>query len=211
MLRAEFRPARYGDAARCEIQFGHISRPTTERDSVERAQFEVCAHRWIAVEDEAGGFALLNDGKYGHRAKAGLLSLSLLRSPTFPDRTADRGHHEFAYAVRPFAPGALAEVIADGYRLGAPVRIERVAPFAPVATSSDAGVIVETIKPAEHGEGTVLRLYESLGRGATTAIATTIPHGTAVETDLLERPIGPVDLTRLDFAPFRIRTILLRP
>src|SRR5690606_26461984 len=33
MLRADFRPARFGDTARCEIQFGHIERPTTERDS----------------------------------------------------------------------------------------------------------------------------------------------------------------------------------
>jgi alpha-mannosidase len=50
MLRAEFRPAHYGETVRCEIQFGHIERVTTERDSVEKAQFEVCAHKWIATE-----------------------------------------------------------------------------------------------------------------------------------------------------------------
>ncbi|TPX05855.1 hypothetical protein FJ656_04275, partial [Schumannella luteola] len=97
MLRAEFRPSRWADEVACEIQFGHIRRPTTERDSVEKAQFEVVAHKWVAVEDERGGFALLNDAKYGHRAKDGLLSLNLLRAPTFPDRTADRGVHEFGY------------------------------------------------------------------------------------------------------------------
>ena len=123
MLRAEFRPAHYGETVRCEIQFGHIERVTTERDSVEKAQFEICAHKWIATEDVGGGFALLNDGKYGHRAKNGLLSLNLLRSPTFPDKTADRGIHRFTYAFCPFESGDLAKVVREGYRLNNPLRI----------------------------------------------------------------------------------------
>ena len=69
----------------------------------------MCAHKWIATEDAGGGFALLNDSKYGHRAKSGLLSLNLLRSPTFPDKTADRGSHRFTYAFPPFATGDLDE------------------------------------------------------------------------------------------------------
>lgn len=217
MLRAEFRPTHMGDAARCEIQFGHILRPTTERDSVEAAQFEVCAHQWLSVEDAGGGFALLNDGKYGHRAKHGLVSLNLLRSPTYPDKTADRGEHRFTYAFRPFepgapgAPGGLADVIADGYRLNQPIRLAHTAPFDPLATVDHPGVIVETVKPAESGSGAVLRLYESLGRATTTRLSTTIPHRAATETDLLERPIGPADLGRLEFGPFQIRTILLEP
>ena len=211
MLRAEFRPTHSGDAARCEIQFGHILRPTTERDAVEKAQFEVCAHQWLSVEDADGGFALLNDGKYGHRAKHGLVSLNLLRSPVYPDKTADRGEHRFTYAFRPFELDALDEVIADGYRLNQPLRLAAVAPFAPLASTDDPGVIVETIKPAEHGAGAVLRLYESLGRTTATALTTTIPHRTATETDLLERPIGPADLSRLEFTPFQIRTIHLEP
>ncbi len=123
MLRAEFRPTHYGESVRCEIQFGHIERVTTERDAVEKAQFEVCAHKWIATEDAGGGFALLNDGKYGHRAKNGLLSLNLLRAPTFPDKTADRGIHRFTYAFCPFDDGDLAKVVREGYRLNNPLRI----------------------------------------------------------------------------------------
>ena len=70
--------------------------------------------------------------------------------------------------------------------------------------------------PAEAGSGAVLRLYESLGQTATTAVTTTIPHRTAVETDMLERPIAPaahgqLDLSRLEFSPFQIRTIRLEP
>jgi alpha-mannosidase len=165
MLRAEFRPTRYGDTATCEIQFGHISRPTTERDSREKAQFEVCAHKWIATEDMYGGFALLNDSKYGHRAKNGLISLNLLRSPTFPDKTADRGSHHFTYAFMPFDHDDLTSVIAEGYRLNNPLVVVDGAEFDSVVLQrASPAVVIDTVKIAEDGVGVVLRLYESLGR-----------------------------------------------
>lgn len=207
MLRAEFRPEHYGDTALCEIQFGHIARVTTEHDSVERAQFEVCAHKWIATEDAGGGFALLNNGKYGHRAKNGLLSLNLLRAPTYPDKTADRGIHNFTYAFTPFAAGDLAKVVREGYRLNNPLIVTDVE-LESVAAVDNPAVVLETIKVGENG-GTVLRLYESLGRATTTALRTRLAHRAAHETDLLERPTGPADLERLAFGPFEIKTILL--
>ena len=209
MLRAEFRPTRYGDAARCEIQFGHISRPTTERDSIEKAQFEVCAHKWIATEDMYGGFALLNDAKYGHRAKNGLISLNLLRSPTFPDKTADRGSHHFTYAFMPFEPDDIASVVREGYRLNNPLSIVEGVRLDSVVSSSDPGVVIDTFKTAEDGHGVVLRLYESLGRSTTTAITTSLDHAGVHETDLLERRIADVDLDRVAFGPFEIKTIML--
>ncbi|HVL60063.1 MAG TPA: glycoside hydrolase family 38 C-terminal domain-containing protein, partial [Microbacterium sp.] len=209
MLRAEFRPAHYGATVRCEIQFGHIERVTTERDSVEKAQFEVCAHKWIATEDAGGGFALLNDGKYGHRAKNGLLSLNLLRSPTFPDKTADRGIHRFTYAFCPFEDGDLPKVVREGYRLNNPLRITDGARFDSFAAVDDAGVIIETVKRAEHVDGVVLRLYESLGRPTTTALRVDRAYRAAHETDLLERPSGEANLGGLVFRAFEIKTILL--
>jgi alpha-mannosidase len=209
MLRAEFRPTRYGDTASCEIQFGHISRPTTERDSQEKAQFEVCAHKWIATEDMYGGFALLNDSKYGHRAKNGLISLNLLRSPTVPDKTADRGSHRFTYAFMPFDHDDLGSVIAQGYRLNNPLTVVDGPGFDSVVSTSNPGIVVDTVKIAEDGVGVVLRLYESLGRSAVVAVATSLEHRGVHETDLLERRIGEVHLDRVPFGPFEIKTIML--
>ena len=211
MLRAQFHPAHYGDTALSEIQFGHIARVTTENDSIEKAQFETCAHKWIATQDDDGGFALLNDSKYGHRAKNGLISLNLLRAPTFPDKTADRGSHHFTYAFTPFATDDLAKVIREGYRLNNPLLIDDGAVFDSVASVDDPGVIIETIKPAENGKGTVIRLYESLGTTATTALAVNLPHKKAFFTDLLENKLGPANLGRIEFTPFEITTILLEP
>jgi len=214
MLRAEFRPAHFGDTVRCEIQFGHIERTTLERTEVERAQFEICAHKWVAVEDDGAGFALLNDSKYGHRVKNGLISLNLLRSPTFPDKTADRGIRRFAYAMRPFASHDLAGVVRDGYRVNNPVLVTQGAVLPSAASTDNPAVIVETIKPAENGDGVIVRLYESLGRPAVTALRTELPHAHARETNLMELPLDAVDLTvdlgRLEFTPFEIKTIHLQ-
>lgn len=209
MLRAEFRPTHFGNSAKCEIQFGHIERTTLERTEVDRAQFEVVAHKWIATQDATGGFALLNDSKYGHRAKSGLLSLNLLRSPTFPDKTADRGSHHFTYAFRPFDSDDLAGVIRDGYRLNNPLVVSPGTEFDSVASVDNPAIVIETIKPAENGAGAIIRLYESLGSEATTALRVTLPHTTSRETNLMEIPAGSIDLGRLEFTPFEIKTILL--
>jgi alpha-mannosidase len=210
MLRAQFFPTHFGATAKSEIQFGHIERKTTEKDSIETAQFETCAHKWIATQDDSSGFALLNDSKYGHRAKNGLLSLNLLRSPTFPDKTADRGNHSFSYAFTPFAPDDLGKVVREGYRLNNPLTVGDAA-FESFASVDDSSVIIETIKTAENGNGTVIRLYESLGRTTTTALRTRLLHSSAQLTDLLERPLGAADLGALTLTPFEIVTILLEP
>jgi alpha-mannosidase len=209
MLRAQFHPAHFGETALSEIQFGHIARVTTENDSVEKAQFETCAHKWIATQDDRGGFALLNDSKYGHRAKNGLISLNLLRAPTFPDKTADRGSHHFTYAFTPFATGDLAKVIREGYRLNNPLLITNGAVLDSAASVDDPGVIIETVKPAESGKGTVIRMYESLGLATTTTLRADLPYRQAFFTDLLENKLGPADLGKLEFTPFEITTILL--
>jgi alpha-mannosidase len=209
MLRAEFFPRDYGDTAKCEIQFGHIRRSTTEKDPVEKARFEVCAHRWAAVEKDGRGFALLNDCKYGHRLKNGLVSLNLLRAPTFPDREADRGIQHFTYAFCPFAAGDLLKVIREAYRLNHPPLAAHCGAFAAAGRVSDPAVILETVKAAESGEGVILRFYESLGREAVVSVDTAIPHRAVYLTDLVENPKEPGDLRRLRFSPFEIKTLLL--
>jgi len=210
MLRAQFFPTHYGDSARSEIQFGHIQRPTTENGAVEKAQFETCAHKWIATQDARAGFAVLNDGKYGHRAKNGMISINLLRSSTFPDKTADRGSHHFTYAFCPFATDDLGKVVREGYRLNNPLHVCDDVRFPSIASVDDPGVVVETIKRAESGNGVVLRMYESLGRRTTTALRVEFLHSDAQLTDLLENPLGAANLERLEFEPFEIVTILLR-
>jgi len=100
-------------------------------------------------------------------------------------------------------------VIREGYRLNNPLTIVEGAGFGSVVSSSNPGVIVDTVKVAEDGNGVVLRLYESLGRSTTTSVATSLDHSGVHETDLLERRTGELDLDRVPFGPFEIKTIML--
>jgi alpha-mannosidase len=211
MLRAEFAPAAYDEQVKCDIQFGYIERATTENDLVEKAQFEVCAHKWVATKKGLQGFALLNDCKYGHRVKNGVISLNLLRAPTFPDKTADRGHHRFTYAIAPFNSVKLEYVVQEAYKLNNPLLIGEGVVFESLAQTSDPAVVIETIKAAEDDSAVIIRLYESCGRPVDVELQTRIPQKWARAADMLENPLEDdlLDLKRLHFGPFEVKTIRL--
>src|SRR4029078_2343832 len=87
--------------AACEIQFGHVMRPTHASTNWDAAKFEVCAHRWVDVSEHGYGVALMNDSKYGHDVHRGAMRLALFGASNFPDPDADRGDHRFTYSLFP--------------------------------------------------------------------------------------------------------------
>lgn len=208
MLRADFDPADYGDEAEFEIQFGAMKRVTTERNSMESAQFEVCGHKWASVHRDGRGFALLNDSKYGHRVKNGRMSLNLLRAPVYPNKKADRGEQIFVYAICPLGADN-ARAVEEAYRLNNQLLVGRYRKTASVASVSNPAVVLETIKRSEDGEAIVLRLFESLGKDAETALSTRFTYKKATFCDLLERPLSEATLAHLRFHPYEIVTIRL--
>ncbi len=117
-----------------EIQYGHVERPTHANTSWDAARFEVCAHRWADLSEPGYGVALLNDCKYGYDISHGVIRLSLLRSSTWPDPVADRGHHHFTYRLLPHR-GDLREagVVDAGYDLNVPLRAVTTTPTAGLA------------------------------------------------------------------------------
>ena len=112
VLKVAFDVDVHTDHARYETQFGHVVRPTHQNTSWDAARFEVCAHRWVQVEEAGYGVAVANDATYGHdvsrhaRDGGGTYStvrLSLLRAPRYPDPETDQGSHRFRYALVPGA------------------------------------------------------------------------------------------------------------
>jgi alpha-mannosidase len=225
-LKVAFPVAIHAAAARFEIQFGHLARPTHANTAYEQARFEVCAQRWADLSETGYGVALLNDCKYGYDVRGHTLRLSLLRAPTAPDPLCDRGRHRFTYALLPHA-GDLTPVIAAGYALGAPLEIRTPAPSASIGagaarpaehsmiTVSDPGFVVETVKAADDGRGVILRGYEALGGRRRIRLLPGVPCTAAVRSDLLERDGEAIDIdgdgVALTVRPFELVTLRLLP
>jgi alpha-mannosidase len=122
------------DAA-CDIQFGHVRRPTHPSSPWDAAKFEVCAHRFVDVSEPAFGVAVLNDGRYGHCLFDGGVRVSLLRAARYPDPDADQGRHAVTISVLPHGAG-LHEVLHEAEALNVPIRF---VPGATDATDRNAG------------------------------------------------------------------------
>ena len=148
------------------------------------------------------------------------MRLSLLRAPTHPDPTADRGDQHFTYALMPHA-GDFREagVIAAAEDLNAPLRIVQRSHGGTASRSlveiDTPQVVVDAIKRAEDSDAVVVRLYEAWGRRCEARLRTTLPASRAFLCDLLERERDEVPVKdgviALELAPFKVVTLKLEP
>jgi alpha-mannosidase len=199
------------DHATFECAFGVQQRPTHRNTSWDAAKFEVAAHRFADLSEPGYGVALLNDGRYGHEALGAELALTLLRSPTNPDRFADEGAHAFTYSLLPHL-GAWheADVLAEAEDLNRP--LFHAPARGPVRTIPLLGLRgphlgLGALKPAEDGDGLILRVYESAGSRGPVGVEAPAGWQVAGETNLVEDAIeAPSPLIR----PFEARSWRLR-
>jgi alpha-mannosidase len=226
LLKVAFPVNVLSSKATYEIPFGAVERTTASNTSWDRAQFEVCGHRWADLSESGYGVALLNDCKYGYDVKGATMRLSLLRAPTWPDPSADRGSHDFTYALYPHeGDWATGEAVRRGFELNHPVAVRTAvasegpsAPSRSFATIDARRAVLDTVKPAEDGDGIVLRFYESTGGREAVTVRfdpPAIPAGSASETNLLEEPVREIEIEsgalRLAIAPYEVKTIRLKP
>jgi len=212
--------------ANYEIQFGHLTRPTHRNTSWDFARFEVCGHRWIDLAEPGYGVAMLNDCKYGHSVHEHVMRMTCIKSAQQPDATADQGRHEFTYALLPHA-GSLqdAGVIRHAAELNQPILVQPTEPsegdlpaeHRAIACDHPA-VIVDTLKPAEDGDGLILRAYESHGSHVRVTLELAAPPKSVALCDLLEQPIAkpetPIEhegqTVGLSLRPFQVITLRLK-
>jgi alpha-mannosidase len=227
MLRTAFPTEIVTTEAACEIQFGHIKRPTHKNTTWEQAQYEVCAQKWVDLCDHTYGVALLNDSKYGHQVFNNVLDLNLLRSPTFPDPKADRARHDFTYSLYPHIGNTIdGEVIQRAYELNIPLRVLQMRPSKgslPLelslvrleSTEATDGrpcpVIIECVKKAEDNGDILIRMYESTGATSRIRMRFGFEITRAYAVDLMERPVKNLNprgnTLKLEFKPFEIKTV----
>ncbi|WP_217595900.1 alpha-mannosidase [Cohnella sp. GbtcB17] len=204
-----------------EIPYGALERPTHRNTSWEQAQYEVCGHRFVDVSEHGYGVSLLNDCKYGYDVQGTTIRLSLLRAPKWPDITADLGEHEFTYSLYPHEGDWRT---AHTLRRAAELNAEDVVVLADRQSGSlpatgallpfvSEHVVLDSVKPAEDGDGIVLRLYESSGGRGCAALNWPRPFARAVLSDALEANGDALEAEdgriELAFAPFEIKTVKL--
>jgi alpha-mannosidase len=168
------------------------------------------------------GVALLNDAKYAYSAHRNVLGISLLRSPRYPDLYADEGHHRFTYSLFPHeGDWTTSGVVNEAFAVNSPLialtgrGIASDAPF--VTVSGGLDLTLGSLKPAEDGNGLMLRLHEP--HGARGAAHLTFAHAPSqIETvNLLEEPVDRDGLAanhdgkmlRLEVRPFEVATLRL--
>lgn len=223
LLKAAFPVAINAQRATYEIQFGCVERPTHENTSWDAAKFEVCAHKYADLSEYGYGVSLLNDCKYGYDIHDGVMRLTLLKCATYPNPDADREEHSFTYSLFPHQGDYRdAGTIQEAYNLNLPMYALPIAEQTgslpdefSLVTCSHPNVLIETVKPAEDGDGIVLRLYESCGGRAKTDLCFGFPVAEVEVCDLLENAMKKAVITQnqiaLELTPFEIATIKIKP
>ncbi|MEO8812575.1 MAG: glycoside hydrolase family 38 C-terminal domain-containing protein [Caulobacteraceae bacterium] len=217
LVKAMFPVACRAPFATYETMFGAVERPTHANTDADLARFEVPGHRWADLSDPAFGVSLLSDARYGFSTFENWMALSLARGPVSPDPTADIGRHTFRYGLFPHGGDwRAAGVVAEGARFNREVVWVRGAPAIlgrTLVSATPAGVVVDTIKPAEDGEGWVARLYESAGAAAVVRLDFGVPVRRVWLSNTLEDRLEPIALVdggcRLEMRGFQVTTLRL--
>jgi alpha-mannosidase len=174
----------------CDIPYGTIIR---EASGEERP-----ALQWVDLSDEAGGVSLLNDCRYGHDVREGVIRLDALRSTIKHAVHTEAGNQEVTYALYPHAGDwRQARVMHRGYEFNHPLIAFPAATHAgrlPAASSfvqvNRSNVILAVIKQAEDGADLVGRAYEINGEPCSVRVNLAgLNIKKAVLSNMLEKPM----------------------
>ena len=230
LLKASFPVTVNAPSATFDIQWGNVERPTHWNTSWDWARFETCAHKWVDLSEGDYGVSLLNDCKYGHDVRGHTLRLTLIKSGIYPDPEADQGEHVFSYALLPhMGDWRAGDTVRHAYLFNMPasarlVATESALTDAPPATTAPPslslvstdrlGLVVETVKPAEDGDGLIVRYYDAHNTRGEATLTFAREILSAEETNMLEEPIGPANIggrtLRVPVRPYGIGTFRVR-
>ncbi len=207
MYRCDNHPIVWSEEVTCDIQFGNIKRRTTNLDSIEKARYEICSHKYLDINDGNRGIAFMSDCKYGSKVKDGLVSLTCVRNPVYPDPKADRGEQSFIYEFYPYkGQYEQSDVVEKSYILNNPCQ-KATGECNPLFDISK-GIIPETIKKSDKGNNIVLRVYEPHGKNMQCEIKPHFKYKKVYETDLQENNQQEINIKNILFSPFEIKTYL---
>lgn len=220
LMKAHFPVDIHTDEATFDIQFGNVKRKIHQNTSWDVARFESCAHKWMDMSEGGYGVSLLNDCKYGHSALDGVMSLTLLKSGTEPNKTADQEEHFFTYALYPHAESwQNGGTVKEAFNLNVPaIAVEGMAKknrysFAKVLQDN---VVLESIKLAEDSDGIIIRCYEIENKRTKVDITFGESFTSVEEDNLMEEKEATQDVVldengiHFTIRPYEVKTFRLR-
>ena len=164
LVKAEFPTTIFADRAWFGTQFGAQSRSLHRNTSWDMARFEVQAQRFADISEPDYGIAILADAKYGYGVSDGVLTLSLLKSGTFPAFSADKGVHSFTYSVFPHhGDWRTGGVEIEAEAASSPLYLTKASDGESSFMKTDDNIFVSAVKRSEDGRSIIVRLYEGYG------------------------------------------------
>jgi alpha-mannosidase len=150
------------------------------------------------------------------------MRLTLLKSATSPDPDADQGEHFMTYSLLPHQGDWRNGVIDEAYDLNDPLILRRVngtgsqtKALGSLLSTSEANVVIETIKLAEDGHGLIVRMYEDQRNRGKAIVTTSFALAEAYQCNILEENEAALPFSgnevQIDFAPYQIITLRLIP
>ena len=219
LLKVHFPVNIHSDEATFEVQFGNLKRKIHGNTSWDEARFESCGQKWMDISEGHYGVSLLNDCKYGYSAKDSNIALTLIKSGIDPNKTADQEEHVFTYALYPHKEmWSAAGTVQEAYKLNQPAYATRGelknTGKSFISTDKD-NIIIETVKPAENGDGMIVRLYDC--ENSLTKATLTFAEGmleSVEECNLMEEKEADIEACGNSFTvsvkPYEIKTYRVR-
>jgi alpha-mannosidase len=219
LLKVHFPVNIHSDEATFEVQFGNLKRKIHGNTSWDEARFESCGQKWMDISEGHYGVSLLNDCKYGYSAKDSNIALTLIKSGIEPNKTADQEEHVFTYALYPHKEmWSAAGTVQEAYKLNQPAYATKGelknTGESFISTDKD-NIIIETVKPAENGDGMIVRLYDC--ENSLTKVTLTFAEGmleSVEECNLMEEKEADIEACGNSFTvsvkPYEIKTYRVR-
>lgn len=217
ILKVAFPLTIENDSCNYEVPCGAIARNPQQ----DPAKWEVPALRWADLNDGNYGVSIINNSHHGYDAKPNQIRLTLLKSPIWPDPNADRGTHDFSYAIYPHKnTWQVANTVHHARDFNTPLE-----QFIPKniytktsklnATSQsflslgDNSLVLLALKQTQnkHTEDIILRVYESTGNNVDYDLTNLLNWEITAELDTLEMLISS-DISN-NIQPWQIKTFRL--
>lgn len=200
-----------------EAPYGVVERPTTMETPWEKARFEVPAVSWADFTDLNYGVAVIAPSRHGYSARGADFSISLLRSPTFPNPWSDLGEFEFTYYLYPhrgdYEAGEVPRVAIESTIEAYTSRASREVEYS-LLNIQPPRVLLSAFKKAEDSDEYIVRLYNPYSKEVSVDITLGSRAERVYETDIPEFEVSSLlasntNTLRLSFKPFEVKTLKL--